>query len=205
MRRRDILAGAALGTSVASFPAPALPQGTRSLKMVTDWPEGLPGLQASALRFAQTVGETTGGRIKVEVFPAGALVRSFETFDAVGAGIADLYHTDEAYFEKRSPAFHFFAAMPFGFTAEEMFSWVHFGGGQELWDALSAQFGIKSLLCSSTGCQMGFLFTNAFVSPEVFRGLRYRIACSCSVVLRPPGSTLLPFPAPPPTATRNSG
>ena len=81
---------------------------------------------------------------------------------------------DEAYFEKRSPAFHFFAAMPFGFTAEEMFSWVHFGGGQELWDALSAQFGIKSLLCSSTGCQMGGWFTRAIDSAEGFRGLRLR-------------------------------
>jgi TRAP-type mannitol/chloroaromatic compound transport system substrate-binding protein len=194
MRRRDILAGAALGTSVASFPAPALPQGTRSLKMVTDWPEGLPGLQASALRFAQTIGETTGGRIKIEVFPAGALVRPFETFDAVGAGIADLYHTDEAYFEKRSPAFHFFAAMPFGFTAEEMFSWVHFGGGQELWDALSAQFGIKSLLCSSTGCQMGGWFTKAIDSPEGFRGLRYRMAGPGAEVLRRLGATVLVLP-----------
>ena len=43
---------------------------------------------------------------------AGALVRPFETFDAVSAGVADMYHTDEAYFEKKSPAFHFFAAMP---------------------------------------------------------------------------------------------
>src|SRR5438552_16390523 len=37
---------------------------------------------------------------------AGALVRPFETFDAVSAGVADMYHTDEAYFEKKSPACH---------------------------------------------------------------------------------------------------
>ena len=112
MRRRDILAGAgslAAGATV-SFPAPAIAQGIRQLKMVTDWPEGMPGLHTSAVRFAQTIGAATGGRIKIEVFPAGALVRAFETFDAVGAGVADMYHSFEGYFEKKSPAFHFFAA-----------------------------------------------------------------------------------------------
>src|SRR6266446_7847530 len=103
MRRRDILAGAgslAAGASL-SFPAPAIAQPIRQLKMVTDWPEDLPGLQPSAIRFAQTIGAATGGRIKIEVFPAGALVRPFETFDAVGAGVADIYHTYIGYFEKK--------------------------------------------------------------------------------------------------------
>src|ERR1700680_4429804 len=102
MRRRDILAGAgSFATGAAlSFPAPAIAQGIRQLKMVTDWPEGTPGLQTSAVRFAQTVGDATGGRIKIEVFPAGTLVRPFETFDAVSTGVADMYHTDEGYFEK---------------------------------------------------------------------------------------------------------
>src|SRR5438876_12352378 len=114
MRRRDILAGAgsvAAGATL-SFPAPAIAQGLRQLKMVTDWPEDMPGLQTSAVRFAQTVGAATGGRIKIEVFPAGALVRPFETFDAVGAGVADIYHSFEGYFEKKSPALHFFSAVP---------------------------------------------------------------------------------------------
>ena len=117
--------------------------------MVTDWPEAMPGLHASAVQFAETIGAATGGRIKIEVFPAGALVRPFETFDAVGAGVADMYSTNEGYFVTKSPAFQFFAAMPFGFTANELFAWVQYGGGRELWDALSGQFNIKSLLCSS--------------------------------------------------------
>src|SRR4051812_20674112 len=115
MRRRDILAGAgtlATGATL-SFPAPAIAQGIRQLKMVTEWPEGTPGLQTSAVRFAQTVGAATGGRINIEVFAADTLVRPFETFDAVGAGVADMYHSYEGYFEKKSPAFQFFATMPF--------------------------------------------------------------------------------------------
>jgi TRAP-type mannitol/chloroaromatic compound transport system substrate-binding protein len=178
MRRRDILAGTGLLAAGASlsFPAPAIAQGIRQLKMVTDWPEDLPGQYPSAVRFAQTIEAATGGRIKIEVFPAGGLVHPFETFDAVSAGVADMYHSAENYWEKKSPAFPFFAAMPFGFTADELFAWVQYGGGQELWDALSGQFNIKSLLCSNTGCQMGGWFTREITSPESFRGLRYRMA-----------------------------
>src|SRR3954471_8525542 len=111
MRRREILTGAGLSAVAATaFPAPAIAQGLRELKMVTDWPEGVPGLQTSAVRLAETIGIASNGRIKIDVFPAGALVRPFETFDAVSAGVADMYHSAEYYFEGKSPAFNFFAA-----------------------------------------------------------------------------------------------
>jgi TRAP-type mannitol/chloroaromatic compound transport system substrate-binding protein len=196
MRRRDILTGAgSLATGAGlSFPAPAIAQGIRQLRMVTDWPEGLPGFYSSAVRFAQTVGDATGGRIKIQVFLAGAFVRPFETFDAVGAGIADMYHTYEGYFEKKSPLFHFFAATPFGFTADELFAWVHYGGGQELWDALAGQFNIKSLLCLSTGTQMGGWYAREINSPEAFRGLRYRMTGPGAEVLRRLGAVVLVVP-----------
>src|SRR5260221_6433574 len=126
MRRRDILAGAgALATGVTlSFPAPAIAQGSRQLKMVTDWPEGTPGLHANAVRLAETIGIATGGRIKVEGFSAGALVRPFETLYAVSAGVADMYHTYEGYFVKKSPAVPIFAAMTLCFTAGGLISYV---------------------------------------------------------------------------------
>jgi TRAP-type mannitol/chloroaromatic compound transport system substrate-binding protein len=196
MRRRDILAGAGLAATGATltFPAPAIAQGIRQLKMVTDWPDTTPGIHPMAVRFAQTVSDATRGRIKIEVFPAGALVRPFETFDAVGAGIADMYHTYEAYFENKAPAFNFFAGIPFGFTADELFAWVQYGGGQGLWDALSGQFNIKSLLCSSTGSQMGGWFTREITSSESFRGLRYRMPGLGAEVLRRLGAIVLVLP-----------
>jgi TRAP-type C4-dicarboxylate transport system substrate-binding protein len=111
-------------SATLSFPAPAIAQGLRQLKLVTDWPQGSPGLQSSAERLAQRIGTASDGRINIGVFPAGTLVRPFETFDAVGAGVADMYHSSEYYWEKKSPAFNFFAAVPFGFTANELFAWV---------------------------------------------------------------------------------
>jgi len=182
MKRRDFLTGAGslVPGAALGFPAPAIAQGIRQLKMVTDWPDG-PGHYQSALRFAQTVEVSTGGRINIEVFPVGGFVGPFETFDAVSAGVADMYHTYEGSFVKKSPAFQFFAAIPYGFTADELFAWVHYGGGQELWDALSGQFNIKSLLCMNTGCQMGGM---AGPGAEVLRRLG-------AIVVVLPGSEIM--------------
>jgi TRAP-type mannitol/chloroaromatic compound transport system substrate-binding protein len=136
-RRGMILRGGAIAGTVAAFPAPAISQGIRELKMATSWPKGLPGLDSSAKRIGQAITAQTGKRIQVSVFAAGELVKPFEVFDAVSSGVVDMYHSAEYYWERRSPAFNFFAAVPFGFTADELAAWIHFGGGQELWDELT--------------------------------------------------------------------
>jgi TRAP-type mannitol/chloroaromatic compound transport system substrate-binding protein len=196
MRRRDILtrAGSLAAGVTLSLPTPAIAQRIRQLKMVTDWPAGSPGLQSSAERLAQRIGAASDGRINIEVFPAGVLVRPFETFDAVGAGVGDMYHSSDYYWEKKSPAFNFFAAVPFGFTANELYAWVQYGGGQDLWDALSGQFNIKPFLCGNTGCQMGGWFTREVTSPEGFKGLRYRMPGLGGEVLRRLGAIVLNLP-----------
>ncbi|HKF08742.1 MAG TPA: TRAP transporter substrate-binding protein [Xanthobacteraceae bacterium] len=193
MRRREVLAGAVAGATL-SFAVPAIAQRVRRLKMVTEWPEDTPGLHASAVRLAQMIGIGTDGRIQVDVFPAGAFVRPFEAFDAVSAGVADMYHASDYYWEKKAPAFNFFAAVPFGFTADELFAWVQYGGGQELWDVLTAQFNIKSLLCANTGCQMGGWFTREITSRQGFKGLRYRMPGLGAEVLRRLGAIVLNLP-----------
>jgi hypothetical protein len=51
MRRRDVLVGAqSLAAGALSFPMPAIAQGIRQLKMVTDWPEAAPGFLVPGLR-----------------------------------------------------------------------------------------------------------------------------------------------------------
>jgi TRAP-type mannitol/chloroaromatic compound transport system substrate-binding protein len=196
MRRRDLLAGAgslAAGATV-SFPTPAIAQGIRQLTMVTDWAETMPGLLPGARRLAQTIEEITNGRIRIEVFPANALVRAFETFDAVSAGVADMYHSYDGYFEKASPALNFYCGVPFGFTANELFAWVHHGGGQEPWDALAAEFNIKPLLVGTTGTQMGGWFTGELTSLDAFKGLRYRMPGLGAQILRHLGAIVVSLP-----------
>ena len=151
-RRRFVTsAGVGVASMVSAFPTPSISQGVRELKMVTTWPKGLTGFGRSAERVAHEIAVLSGGRIQVRVFAANELVGAFELFDAVSSGLADMYHGAEYYWERRSPAFNYFAAIPFGFTAAEMSAWVYFGGGQALWDDLSADFGLKPFMCGNTG------------------------------------------------------
>ena len=193
MRRRDLLAGAGLTAGALGFPAPAIAQGIRQLVMVTDHPEG-PGMLPSARRLAETIMEASNGRIRIEVSASGAVVRPFQTFDATQSGVVDMFHSHIGYFSRKSPAMHFYAGVPFGFTANELFAWVRFGGGQGLWDSLCAQFDIKPFLASSTGAQMGGWFTREMTSVEAFAGLRYRMAEPGAEVFRRLGATVVLLP-----------
>src|SRR5262249_58997856 len=96
---------------------PAITQGIRQLKLVTDWPADMPGLQTSAVRIARTIEQASGGRIKVEGFPAGTFVRAFETFEAGGGGLAPMYPPVAGSFASKSPGLHFFSAPSLGFPA----------------------------------------------------------------------------------------
>ena len=196
MRRRDILTGAgsiATGASL-SFPAPAIAQNIRELKMVTAWPKNSPGLQTSAERLAQSLTVMSDGHLKVMVYPADTLVRPFEVFDAVATGVADMYHSSDYYFGAKSPALYFFASVPYGLTADELCAWIDFGGGQALWDEVDAQFNIKPLMALNTGVNMGGWFNKEVNTPENFKGLRYRMPELGAEVLRRMGATVVTLP-----------
>ncbi len=176
MRRRSFVKTAAAGLLVSgAAPAAALRRAKRRLKMVTSWPRGLPGLATSAQRVARSIEAATDGRIAVAVHAAGELAGPFETLDVVGSGDADMYHSADYYQAARSPAFNFFTAVPFGLTADEMAAWLLYGGGQELWDEVSATFNIKPFMCTSTGTQMGGWFNREIRSIDDFEGLKIRM------------------------------
>jgi TRAP-type mannitol/chloroaromatic compound transport system substrate-binding protein len=194
-RRRNVLLGATAAVAAGSLPAPAIAQGIKELKLVTSWPENLPGSGVSAGRLAQSITAVSDGHLKVTLYPDGSLVHAFEVFDAVSAGVADMYHSADYYFEGKSPALYFFCAVPYGMTADELASWIDFGGGQALWDEVDAPFNIKPLLCMNTGVQMGGWFNKEINSPEDFKGLRYRMPELGAEVLRRMGATVVTIPA----------
>jgi TRAP-type mannitol/chloroaromatic compound transport system substrate-binding protein len=193
-RRGMIVKAGAATAAAAAFPAPAISQGIREFKLATSWPKDLPGLQTSAERIGRAITVATGNRIRVTVFAAGELVKPFEVFDAVSSGVIEMYHSAEYYWERRSPAFNFFAAVPFGFTADEMAAWIHFGGGQALWDELSANYNIKPLLTTNTGVQMGGWFSKEVSSVQSYGGLKYRMPGLGGEVLRRLGATVVNLP-----------
>jgi TRAP-type mannitol/chloroaromatic compound transport system substrate-binding protein len=113
----------------------------------------------------------SGGRLNVTVYPANTLARAFETFDAVSAEAADMYHSADNYFGSKSPASDLYSAVPYGMTADELNAWIGFGGGQALYDEVDAPFNIKPPFCMNTGVQMGGWFTKEVNTAEDFKGL----------------------------------
>jgi TRAP-type mannitol/chloroaromatic compound transport system substrate-binding protein len=201
MKRRDFVrsvgaGGALVGAAVAtsSFPAPAIAQGIKQFKMVTTWPKNFPGLGTGAERLAERITIMTGGQIEVKVFAAGELVPAFESFDAVSSGNAEMSHSVSYYWQGKSPAFNFFAAVPFGLTANEHAAWIVYGGGQELWDEVSAPFAIKPFLRASTGIQMGGWFRREINTLDDFKGLKFRMPGLGGEVMRRLGAAVVNLP-----------
>jgi TRAP-type mannitol/chloroaromatic compound transport system substrate-binding protein len=192
IRRRNALLGATAAVAAAgSLSAPAIAQGIKEFKLVSAYPKDLPGSGTSPERLAQSIAAMSDGHLKVTVYPAGSLVRDLEVFDAVSAGAADMYFTDEKYFQDKAPALNFFSTVPYGLTTDEFHAWILFGGGQALWDEVDAQFNIKALMLQNSGVQMGGWFNKEINSPEDFKGLRYRMPELGAEVLRRMGATVV--------------
>lgn len=205
IRRRNLLGAGLLGLggaaasfgnphTVSNVAAPSLSRNRRRFNMVTTWPKGLPGLGEAAERVARRIADMSDGLMEVKVFAAGELVPAFESFDAVANGSADMYHGAEYYWTAKSTAYPFFTAVPFGMTAQEIMGWIDFGGGQELWDELSADFGIKALQGANTGHQMGGWFRKEIRSLDDLVGLRMRIPGQGGDVLRALGGSARALP-----------
>ncbi|TKB49701.1 TRAP transporter substrate-binding protein [Ferrimonas sediminicola] len=151
------------------------PQQYYQWKLVTSWPKNFPGLGMAPERFAERVNQMSGGRLTITVYGAGDLVPAFEVFDAVSQGTAEMGHSAAYYWKGKVPAAQFFTTIPFGMNAQEMNSWLRYGGGLALWSELYAPFGIKPLPGGNTGVQMGGWFNKEIRSLEDFKGLKMRL------------------------------
>ena len=174
MERRLFLKGAALA-GAGALAAPAIAQATKTITIVSTWPRDFPGLGLSAQRLAARITELSEGRLTTEYFAAGERVGAFDVLDEVAAGNSQAYIGADYYWTGKHPGYAYFTAVPFGMTTPEWNSWIKFGGGQELWDELSADFGIKSEMCGSTGTQAGGWFNKEINSAEDLKGLKMRI------------------------------
>ncbi|SEI44512.1 TRAP-type mannitol/chloroaromatic compound transport system, substrate-binding protein [Allopseudospirillum japonicum] len=180
----------------ASAPAQVAPAKNETFewKMVTSWPKNFPGLGTSANYLADTITRMSGGRLKVKVYGAGELVPALEVFDAVSQGTAQMGHSASYYWKGKAPAAQFFCAVPFGLNAQEINSWIHYGGGMELWKEVYAPFGLIPTTAGNTGVQMAGWFNKEINSLEDLKGLKMRIPGLGGEVLNRIGGTAVSLP-----------
>ncbi|MBI3434511.1 MAG: TRAP transporter substrate-binding protein [Proteobacteria bacterium] len=195
MTRRRLVGAGGLGVAGA-LAAPGIARAqTRRWRMVTSWPKRLPGPGMSAQRIADRIAALSGGRLQVTVYAAGEVVPAFEVLDAVGGGVAEMGHSAAFYWQGKQPAAAFFTTVPFGLTPNEHTAWVEAGGGQELWDALYAPFGVKPFIGGNTGVCMAGWFRREINALDDIKGLKVRALGLGGEVLRRLGATPQTTPA----------
>ena len=198
MKRRDFLTHAGAGSLIAgsalSVSKLAKAEPKYKWKMVTTWPKNFPGLGTGANLLAKLITEMSGGRIEVKVYGAKELVPAFEVFNAVSSGNAEMGHGASYYWKGKSEAAQFFAAVPFGLNAQEMNSWLYYGGGMELWKEIYAEFNLIPAAAGNTGVQMGGWFNREIKSINDLKGLKMRIPGLGGEVLKRAGGTPVSLP-----------
>src|SRR5262245_2471682 len=120
----------------AAAQAPAAKEVT--WKVQSTWPTANL-LHESPLIMAKAIEEMSGGRLKMNVMAAGMIVPPFEVLDGVHKNVLDGAHSWPGYWTGKNMAAGLFGpppAGPFGLGRDEFLSWLHSGGGMELYNEL---------------------------------------------------------------------
>jgi TRAP-type mannitol/chloroaromatic compound transport system substrate-binding protein len=177
--RRKFLTGAAAATAGAAtlgFPMIAKAQGPISMRWQSTWPSK-DIFHEYALDFAKKVNDMTGGDLKIEVLPAGAVVPAFGLLDGVSKGTLDGGHGVLVYHYGKQNALALWGSGPaFGMDAQQLMAWHKYGGGRELLTRLYASIGanVVSFPYGPMFTQPLGWFKKPITSTAQFKGLKYR-------------------------------
>ncbi|MGB0608678.1 MAG: TRAP transporter substrate-binding protein [Paracoccaceae bacterium] len=130
--------------------------------------------------FADDVAALTGGSLKIEILPAGAVVGPRDIMDAVDAGLVEGGFAWTHYWGGKHPAANLFGApiagAGVGMDALAFLSWFQYGGGKELYDQLWDEMGVnvKGFMLQPVGPEALGWFPEPINSMDDFRKLRFR-------------------------------
>ncbi len=146
-----------------------------TIKLATSWPAHFPIMGIGVERFAQRVKDVSGGSLEIKLYPKNTLIPALAVFDACSSGQIDAFHSGPYYWKGKNSAFSLYSGIPFGFTAEEINSWMLFGGGMELWREQYAKYNLHPFMGGNTNIQMGGWYRKEIKSLEDMQGLKMRI------------------------------
>jgi len=176
--RRNVLkaAIAAGGAAVLGFPNIVKSQGVTSMRWQSTWP-AKDIFREYANDFAKKINDMTGGDLKIEVLPAGAVVPAFGLLDAVSKGTLDGGHGVLAYHYGKQNALALWGSGPaYGMDANMLLSWHKYGGGKDLLNKLYASIGanVVSFPYGPMPTQPLGWFKKPIQKADDFKGLKFR-------------------------------
>ncbi|MGY4575611.1 twin-arginine translocation signal domain-containing protein [Bradyrhizobium pachyrhizi] len=175
--RRGFLKVAAAGAA-ATVAAPSVvsAQGPISMRWQSTWPSK-DIFHEYALDYAKKVNDMTGGELKIEVLPAGAVVPAFGLLDAVSKGVLDGGHGVLVYHYGKQTALALWGSGPgFAMDANMLLAWHRYGGGKELLAKLYESIGanVVSFPYGPMPTQPFGWFKKPITKPEDIKGLKFR-------------------------------
>jgi TRAP-type mannitol/chloroaromatic compound transport system substrate-binding protein len=161
-----------------SVPTPATAQAPTRWKVQSAWPP-TSIVQDAAKLLVEMIEKNAGGRLKIELLPAGAIVPPFEIQDAVNRGVLDAGHTTPGYIIGKQQAFIPLTHGPlFGMDFIDYFGWYWEGGGHELLNEAyqkNLKMNVVSIQVHPEGPQAMGWFKKEIRKFEDIKGMKYRI------------------------------
>ena len=197
-RRSMLRAGAAGAVATAVLATPSVSRAqTVTLRFQSTWPQR-DIFHEFAQDYVERVNRAAGGRLRLELLAAGAVVGAFQLLDAVSAGTLDGGHGVAAYWFGKNKAFSLFGTTPpwFG-NANQLLGWFYYGGGEAMYKELME----THLRVNAVGFLSGPMPTQPlgwFRSPiervEQIRGLRYRTVGLATDLFQEMGAAVVALP-----------
>jgi TRAP-type mannitol/chloroaromatic compound transport system substrate-binding protein len=198
--RRKFLKTAGL-TSAAAVATIAMPQvsraQTQTWKYQSTWPTK-DIFHEFAVDYAKKVNDMSGGRLKLDVLAAGAVVPAFQMADAVHSGVLDAGHGVCAYWYGKHKAYSLFGTPPsYGWDAQSFLAWFYYGGGEDLYKELVnniLKLNLTGFLYFAMPTQPLGWFKKEMKAGEDFKGMKYRTVGLSADVFKEMGAavTILP-------------
>ena len=199
-RRSFLKKSVAVGSAVAasSLAAPAvLGQAPIVMKMQTSWPASDIWMDF-ARQYTARVESMSGGRIKVDLLPAGAVVGAFQVLDGCNDGVIDAAHSVSAYWYGKHKGASLFGTGPvFGGSATTMMSWFYQGGGAEFYRELTQDIlglNVVGMFGFPMFAQPFGWFKNEVTKVSDIEGLKYRTVGLAADLMQAMGMSVAQLP-----------
>ena len=195
-RRKFFKAAAATSVvAAATLAMPSIVKAAETLKVQAAWSGGI--FLENAMAYVKRVNEMSVGSLRIDLLPVNSVVKTGQMQDAVHKGVLDGAHYVPAYWYSKSAAASLFGTGPcWGWSANEMLGWIHYGGGKQLFNELVGTLGLNvvSFFNSAMPAQPLGWFKEQITKSSQMKGLKYRTVGLAADVLGEMGMSVVQLP-----------